>query len=1041
MSHATKKANALRSLKTSIPQLFQESQKPGAEQRTHAVALRKIQEACALKSPIVENQPHDIDLDGELLFNLEVVRNLNKLLPVKKKEPAVDRVIRFIAAFMQYTQGIDAKETEDMQEEDDEVIDTISSRFVEFLLTHLLRGITVKDKAVRLRCCQIIALSINSLGEIDEDLYQKLKRCLFERVRDKEAPVRIQAVTALSRLQNADDEEDEVDGRTVSEKLIDILQYDPSAEVRRVVLFNLDQTKRSIPYIIERARDVDPINRRFVFLKPMAEIQDFRMLSISQRHQLLDWGLKDRDALVLKAVSKMISTHWIRHADHNLLEFLERLEVVDSPSADAVLEAFLDARPDIIESIEFNDQFWDNLSIESAFLARVFTKFLQKKQYLEKLDKVLPEVTRHAFYIQKYNNAWQQASRETEGNYEYIVGQLLEMAKILDYADEIGRRKMFMLLREIIMVPDIPDDHLSSIVELIKTISLGEQDFTRIMIEIISDIREQVEPEDGAFASEASQIPATPSKRMRLNSDAESPRPNPNNSGASEEDIDPDVIQKMLIQIKCLNICRNMLERSEESLQDNSSMYGLLNELIIPSVQSKEVVLREEGLHCLGLCCCLDKTLGLHNVPLFIHCIRNGHEELQQKALMILFDVIMCYGYTTVAPRAGGDDELKALFQHGLDHVNPEIQAVSVQGICKIMLCRMFKDAEILKLMILLYFYPSTVENQKLRQCLSYFLPVYCYSSSEAQPLLATVIVPALVHLIATYGDLRADEEMVAPYHIAQVMIDWTDPRKISVVLNNPDKPVDMGVQADLAINILKEVFVEHGQTRKILCQLLPKLYIDEAGEGRLRKLTLLCGNLESKKPIHDAITRNAFNRFKKGLLQHFNEPAESLDDEELAKLHNYEEIFEFIHATHEEHIEPSMPTPPAEARAARKRSTKEKARQNIEEIAENEESEESSEEASEDVDDSKEDDDVQEDSEEEDGETDVSDNEEEEGNKGENGKGKTSQEDAELPESSQQSSTSKRATSKAKTKVKRKQDSGSDSSFSEEPDSSSDSD
>jgi hypothetical protein len=51
---------------------------------------------------------------------------------------------------------------------------------------------------------------------------------------------------------------------------------------------------------------------------------------------------------------------------------------------------------------------------------------------------------------------------------------------------------------------------------------------------------------------------------MRLNSDAESPRPNPNNSGASEEDIDPDVIQKMLIQIKCLNICRNMLERSEE---------------------------------------------------------------------------------------------------------------------------------------------------------------------------------------------------------------------------------------------------------------------------------------------------------------------------------------------------------------------------------------------------------------------------------------------------------------------------------------------
>jgi hypothetical protein len=80
-------------------------------------------------------------------------------------------------------------------------------------------------------------------------------------------------------------------------------------------------------------------------------------------------------------------------------QFLERLDVVDNASADSVLETFLDARPDIIESITFNgkriqlsqlyfsdlklfflEQFWDNLSIESAFLARGFTKFLQKKQ-------------------------------------------------------------------------------------------------------------------------------------------------------------------------------------------------------------------------------------------------------------------------------------------------------------------------------------------------------------------------------------------------------------------------------------------------------------------------------------------------------------------------------------------------------------------------------------------------------------------------------------------------------------------------------------
>ena len=48
----------------------------------------------------------------------------------------------------------------------------------------------------------------------------------------------------------------------------------------------------------------------------------------------------------------------------------------------------------------------------------------------------------------------------------------------------------------------------------------------------------------------------------------------------------------------------------------------------------------------------------------------------------------------------------------------------------------------------------------------------------------------------------------------------------------------------------LKSLFVNpfahvSPDTRKILCQILPKLYIDEAGESRFRTMTLLSGNLE----------------------------------------------------------------------------------------------------------------------------------------------------------------------------------------------------
>jgi len=36
---------------------------------------------------------------------------------------------------------------------------------------------------------------------------------------------------------------------------------------------------------------------------------------------------------------------------------------------------------------------------------------------------------------------------------------------------------------------------------------------------------------------------------------------------------------------------------------------------------------------------------------------------------------------------------------------------------------------QILRSLVVAYFSPDTVQNQPLRQCLSYFFPVYCYSS------------------------------------------------------------------------------------------------------------------------------------------------------------------------------------------------------------------------------------------------------------------------------------------------------------------------
>lgn len=85
-----RKQNALDTLRTDIPHIFQESQKTAANHRKNAIKLRKIQEQCS-------------ELDGEngeAAFNKEFIRNLNVVLAIKKKEPAADKVIQFVSSFI-----------------------------------------------------------------------------------------------------------------------------------------------------------------------------------------------------------------------------------------------------------------------------------------------------------------------------------------------------------------------------------------------------------------------------------------------------------------------------------------------------------------------------------------------------------------------------------------------------------------------------------------------------------------------------------------------------------------------------------------------------------------------------------------------------------------------------------------------------------------------------------------------------------------------------------------------------------------------------
>ncbi|CAI2182005.1 16196_t:CDS:10 [Funneliformis geosporum] len=881
--------NPLSSLSLFVPQIFQDVQKTVTNHRKNAAALRKFQLQCSTfnqvtrSSSISSRGSSGSDILGEVEFNKEFARNLNKILPLKKGQATAERVVTFIATFIKYCHD---KENGNESKNDDDShssvydSDTLSS-FTEFLLRHLLKGTEAKDRNVRLRVCKLIALIMNSIGTVDDDLYEYLKDELSKRLFDKEASVRVNAVVAFSKLLG-----DNEIGKDVTEKLLGLMQNDPSAEVRRAVLLNIEFSEKTIPYIFNRARDIDASIRCNVYTRSKEEIGDFRVLSIEVRENLLKHGLTDRDPQVKKACSNMLANGWIKHANDNFLELLERIDVVGSKIAPDVLLALFKSRPDIVQTLNFDGSFWENLTIESVFLARVFCEF--NKEDENRLDDILPEVSKFALYVQNFINLMNQASDDEQVNYEFIVGQLLLISKFLNYGDEVGRRQMFTLLREILMLDHIPEGHIESVVEIMKKISIDERDFTRYMIDILSDIRETIEDcndplrlrfqaEDELVANMSNLSISMSSMRKSLASETRSERRMSIDSNSTINDEEYE-LEALITNLKCLHIVRCILEKNEVGLRDNPSMYGLLNDFITPNIKRHEPLLREISVQCLGLCCLLDPQLMNENLSLFMYCVRHGNPELQVKALMVIFDILLVYGYSSIV------DKTK--------HANPQVQAIAVEGIAKLMLSKMICEKDVLKELIMLYFDVGTTNNFRLRQCLSYFLPVYCHSSVENQRLMQQICVSSLTDLIEERRQHK-DKELIPPMQIAQQLIDWTDPFKV-VKSEQNEEVIDYGAHADIAIDIIKELFSEtNREVRKLYSQILNKLNIDESTSIiRFKKLTLLVGNLKKKKPLVDAVGRNAFNKFENSLLQHYDEAPDPLDDNELEQL---KDIIDFI--------------------------------------------------------------------------------------------------------------------------------------------------
>ncbi|MCJ1464876.1 hypothetical protein MMC07_003491 [Pseudocyphellaria aurata] len=888
-------------LRTRICDIFSAAQRTTAGHRKLVVGLRKIQETCCYEQSNSQGQNNF----GEDDFNMELARCVIRLMVVKKTENVGDRIVRYLGLFLRHASEKDAAivPKSDVEEESQSFTETPTTRLTSHILSITLPLLASKEKTVRYRSTQLVAHIINSLDSIDEENFHLLKLGLSKRVRDKESMIRVQAVLGLGRLagngddmdpENTDSDDDVVSG--LLEKLLEILQNDPSADVRRSLLLNLPLTPTTLPYLLERARDLDPATRRALYSRLLPALGDFRHLSLSMREKLLRWGLRDRDESVRKATARLFRERWIEDCAgprnmpeeskpgasgapgpanvDGLLELLERLDVVNSAVEDGVaLEAmkeFWSGRPDYRDEINFDDAFWEHLTPESTFMARSFNDFCKQEgegKFEIFIEEKMPEVTKLAFFLERYTNHLVDVLRSNETRnegeeedtveQEFVVEQLLQIAKTLNYSDEVGRRKMFALLRETLAIAELPDDITKLVVDVLRDVcgieASGERDFCGVVLEAVAEVHDTIladevvpENEDESFHSARSEISdSTPTTEGKKQSRAKE------STDDGEDEV--NAIREIMVNMKCLHIAQCMLQNVEGSLQNNLHLVTMLNNLVVPANLAEE------------------------NLTLFLHCYNKGHETLQETALHVLSDILATHP-SLVSLQSSDAALLRSvskIFSKAIKATQAiDVQSAAIIALCKLMLTGVIQDDDLLKQAVIAFFDPATKDNAVLRQALSYFLPVFCHSRRENMEKMASV-APSVIHAVLSFvEELDEEEEIVGVGAVGNMLLDWTDARKLVVqdefsvswdeAGRKEIKAVNGDIHLDLAEQLLEKV-MSHGCTKeekKAIIPLLGKLYITaNSTREKLQVIYELVTKAIDMKEASDATSRNALSK------------------------------------------------------------------------------------------------------------------------------------------------------------------------------------
>lgn len=236
------------------------------------------------------------------------------------------------------------------------------------------------------------------------------------------------------------------------------------------------------------------------------------------------------------------------------------------------------------------------------------------------------------------------------------------------------------------------------------------------------------------------------------------------------------------------------------------------------------------------------------------------------------------------------------LFARSLKSSSQIVQAMACTALAKLMLSSpptstegassILDHDELLRMLTTAYFNPDLAVNSGLRQALTYFLPVYCYSRKENQQRMGRITVSVLQWYMGRKEELEVEaeedpaSELVGMNVVGAHLVDWTDGRKLvpATLTSDLSRDEDCNTHLRIAEELLEKVLgICSKEERKHFMSLLGKLHLsDYHDKQKIEAVSQMVQKAMDERVADDAPSRNALNKIQSAISKVQAEPSRS---------------------------------------------------------------------------------------------------------------------------------------------------------------------